>query len=69
MAVDLQEKGMVVLALHPGIVKRGLDPSSHWAEGAVEPDVAARDLWAVCNVKGLAGSGMFWHRTGEELPW
>ncbi|MCJ1243395.1 hypothetical protein MMC30_000592 [Trapelia coarctata] len=69
MAVDLKEKGVVVLMLHPGIVKTGLDPTSHGAEGAVEPELAARELWAVCKAKGMEGTGRFWHRTGEELPW
>ena len=69
MAVDLKEKGVVVLLLHPGIVKTGLDPTSHELEAAVEPEVAAKDLWEVCKSKGMEGSGRFWHRTGEELPW
>jgi len=69
MAVDMKEKGVVVLMLHPGIVKTGLVQTSHSAEGAVEPDVAAWELWAVCKAKGMEGSGKFWHRTGGELPW
>jgi len=60
MAVDVQEKGVVVLMLRPGIVKTGFEASSHGAEGAVE---------AVCEAKGEKDSGRFWHRTGEELPW
>lgn len=69
MAVDMKEKGVVVLMLHPGIVKTGLVQTSHSAEGAVKPDVAAWELWAVCKAKGMEGSGKFWHRTGGELPW
>ncbi|MCJ1402301.1 hypothetical protein MMC11_005521 [Xylographa trunciseda] len=69
MAVDLKGKGVIVLMLHPGIVKTALDPTSHGLEAAVEPDVAARGLWEVCKSKGMEGSGRFWHRTGEELPW
>jgi len=69
MAVDLKDKGVIVLMLHPGIVKTGLDATSHGLETAVEPDVAAKGLWEICKSKGMEGSGRFWHRTGEELPW
>ncbi|MCJ1394797.1 hypothetical protein MMC18_007677 [Xylographa bjoerkii] len=69
MAVDLKDKGVIVLLLHPGIVKTGLDPTSHALEAAVEPEVAAKGLWEVCKSKGIEGSGRFWHRTGEELLW
>ena len=69
MAIDLKNQGVVVLVLHPGIVKTGLDPTSHGLEAAVEPELAAKELWEVCKSKGMEGSGRFWHRTGEELPW
>ena len=69
MAVDLKAKGVIVLILHPGIVKTRLDPTSHELEAAVMPEVAAKELWEVCKSKGMEGSGRFWHRTGEELPW
>ncbi|MCJ1381245.1 hypothetical protein MMC17_004354 [Xylographa soralifera] len=69
MAVDLKDKGVIVLILHPGIVKTGLDPTSHKMDAAVEPEVAAKELWEVCKSKGMEESGRFWHRTGEELPW
>jgi len=36
MAVDLKDKGVVVVILHPGIVRTGLDPETHGVEGAVE---------------------------------
>ncbi|MCJ1284080.1 hypothetical protein MMC26_003411 [Xylographa opegraphella] len=69
MAVDLKDKGVIVLILHPGIVKTGLDPTSHKLEAAVEAGVAAKELWEVCKSKDMEASGKFWHRTGEELPW
>lgn len=74
LAVDLKEKDVPVLVLHPGIVKTELDP--RWkdggdkvAPGAVEPDVAAGELWKNVLGKGMEASGRFWHRSGEELPW
>jgi len=36
MAVDLKDKGVVVVILHPGIVRTGLDPETHGVEGTVE---------------------------------
>lgn len=72
MSVDLKEQGVTVLVLHPGIVKTNLDPRHNEGEdvpGAVEPDEAARGLWDVLSTKGMADTGRFFHRTGEELPW
>ncbi|MCJ1296607.1 hypothetical protein MMC34_008173 [Xylographa carneopallida] len=69
MAMNLTDKGVIVLILHPGIVKTGLDPTSHELEAAVEPEVAANGLWQVCKSKGMEASSRFWHRIGEELPW
>ena len=69
MAVDLKEKGIVVVILHPGIVKTGLDLSSHDLKEAVEPEVAVEGLWNVLRSKGLEDTGRFWHRDGRELEW
>ena len=69
MAVDLKDKGVTVLILHPGIVKTNLDPRSGSIEGAVEPDLAAEGLWNVCKSKRKQDSGTFWHRDGYELLW
>jgi NAD(P)-dependent dehydrogenase (short-subunit alcohol dehydrogenase family) len=74
LAIDLKPKNIPVILLHPGIVKSNLD--ARWKEdgnenvqGAVEPDVAASDLWRVLMGKGLESTGRFYHRSGEELPW
>lgn len=74
LAVDLKDRNIPVFLLHPGIVKTNLDPK--WKEGgnedvkgAVEPEVAASDLWRVLMGKGLESTGKFFHRSGEELPW
>lgn len=70
MSVDLKEKGVAVVLLHPGIVKTGLISGDEWQHAqAVEPDEAARDLWRVLQVKGMGETGRWWHRNGEELPW
>ncbi|KAF3000431.1 hypothetical protein E8E14_004691 [Neopestalotiopsis sp. 37M] len=72
MSVDLGGRGVVVVILHPGIVRTGLDPGSaaHQAGGeAIEPDEAAEKLWKVMRGKGLENTGRFWHREGHELPW
>jgi len=72
LSVDLREDGVVVLVLHPGIVKTDLDPRHKEGAdvpGAVEPDEAARGLWDVLRGKGIECTGKFFHRNGEELPW
>lgn len=72
MAVDLKEKNVSVLILHPGIVKTNLD--KRWKEGqnevpeAVEPEQAASELWRVLMSKGMESTGRFYHTSGEELP-
>lgn len=74
LAIDLKDRNIPVILLHPGIVKSNLD--QRWKDagnedvkGAVEPDVAASDLWRVLMSKGLESTGKFYHRSGEELPW
>ncbi|KAL8827414.1 MAG: hypothetical protein Q9191_003197 [Dirinaria sp. TL-2023a] len=71
MAVDLQEKGVVVVLMHPGFVKTALDTSgkTHKLKEAVEPEEAAVKLWAVFASKSIVDTGKFWHREGQELPW
>lgn len=74
LSIDLRDKNILVILLHPGIVKSNLD--HRWkaggnenVRGAVEPDVAASDLWKVLKSKRLESTGKFFHRNGEELPW
>ncbi|KAJ4983799.1 hypothetical protein SVAN01_10719 [Stagonosporopsis vannaccii] len=74
LAIDLKGRNIPVILLHPGIVKTNLDQK--WKDGgnddvkgAVEPEVAASDLWRVLMSKGLESTGKFFHRSGEELPW
>ena len=69
MAMDLKEKGIPVLLLHPGFVRTGILPSMDGPE-FVNPEEAATKLWInVVKPKGLNETGTFWHREGHELPW
>ena len=72
LSIDLKPKNIIALVLHPGIVKTNMD--RRWNQGgienaqdAVEPGVAASDLWKVLNSKGLERTGKFFHRNGVEL--
>lgn len=71
MAVDLKDKGVVVVLMHPGFVKTALDTSgkTQGMKEAVEPAEAAEKLWRICMGKGIEESGKFWHREGMELDW
>jgi len=69
LAVDLRERNVVVVIMHPGYVKTGLDKSTHQMPEAVEPEEAASKLWRVLMSKRIEESGRFWHREGQELPW
>ena len=70
LAVDLREKNVAVVLLHPGIVKTNMTNGvGDLGSQAVEPEQAAKELWEVLKGKGLEDSGKWWHRNGEELPW
>ncbi|KAF2470667.1 short-chain alcohol dehydrogenase-like protein [Lindgomyces ingoldianus] len=71
LAVDLKDRNVPVVLLHPGIVKTNIFQGQSWEgiQGAVEADQAAAELWRVLMSKGLESTGKWWHRNGEELPW
>ena len=71
MARDLKEKGVMIVLMHPGYVKTGLDKSgkTHRMREAVEPNEAAEKLWKICIRKKIEDTGKFWHREGQELHW
>jgi hypothetical protein len=74
VAVDLKDKNVPMLVLHPGIVKTNLDirwkdGGNAGVQGAVELDPAASELWKSLMNKGLESTGRFYHRSGEDLPW
>lgn len=69
LAVELKDKGVVVVILHPGIVRTALTAGLPEPPGAVNPDEAAGKLYKVLVSKGIEDTGKFWHREGQELPW
>jgi hypothetical protein len=65
---------VLVLILHPGIVKTNLNP--RWKEegksdvqGVAWTEQSASELWKILMSKGLESTGSFHHRSGKELPW
>lgn len=69
MAMDLQDKKIPVLLLHPGFVRSGLLPGSD-GDQFVDPPEAATKLWNnVVKSKGMESTGKFFHREGYDLPW
>jgi len=70
MAVDLKDQGVIVMLLHPGIVRTNILPKETMPADAVEPEEAARKLWEnIVSKKTMDDTGKFWHREGFELPW
>ncbi|KAI2783040.1 short-chain dehydrogenase/reductase family enzyme [Daldinia loculata] len=69
IAVDLRDKGVTVVIMHPGIVKTPMTGMGEGIPEAVWPEEAAEKLWGVVKGKGLEDTGRFWHREGFELPW
>lgn len=72
MAMDLKDKGVTVMLLHPGIVKTNMlvEANMPIIPGAVEPEESARQMWEnVVSKKTIEETGKFWHRDGFELPW
>lgn len=47
MAMDLKDKMVGVVIMHPGFVRTHLDLSTHALCEAVEPNKAAEKLWEV----------------------
>lgn len=69
LALELKDKGVVVVILHPGIVRTNMTLGLEEIPGAIEPVEAASKLYNVLVSKGIDDTGKFWHREGEELPW
>ena len=66
MAADLKGNGVIVVLMHSGIVKTGLDASgaSFKVQEAVETVEVAEKLGSVLMKKGIDDTGRFWHREG-----
>ena len=70
LAMDLKDKGVVVMLLHPGFVRTNILPKDTMPPEAVEADEAATKLWDnIVSKKEMGDTGKFWHREGYELPW
>ena len=69
IAVEVQDKGVIVSMLHPGFTNTNLDPDIAKIPGVVEPEIPAEKLWALLQSKKIEDTGKFWHRDGQELPW
>ncbi len=64
LALDLRERGIAVLLLHPGMV--ATDMTGHSGIPAAQ---SATGLIERIDSLGLAETGTFWHADGEQLPW
>ncbi len=65
LSIDLLDKGITILLLHPGWVKTDMTNQT----GLVDPAVSAKGLIEVMNSKDIKETGTFWHMNGESLPW
>ncbi|KUI56757.1 C-factor [Cytospora mali] len=69
LSLELKDKGVVVVILHPGIVRTNMTLGADDVSGAIDPDEAASKLYKLLVSKGIEDTGKFWHREGYELPW
>lgn len=69
LSLDLKDQGVVVVILHPGIVRTHMTQGAEGVPDAVDPDEAASKLYEVLISKKIEDTGKFWHREGQELPW
>lgn len=65
LAMDLKDRGIAVLLLHPGYVQTEMVGGG----GDISPETAAAQLIARIDELTLAQTGSFRHAKGEELTW
>jgi NAD(P)-dependent dehydrogenase (short-subunit alcohol dehydrogenase family) len=65
LALDLKERGIAVILLHPGYVATEMVGGS----GDISPDASAAQLVERLDELSLAQTGTFRHAKGDELPW
>jgi NAD(P)-dependent dehydrogenase (short-subunit alcohol dehydrogenase family) len=65
LANALRERGIVVLALHPGWVQTEMGGSG----AQISPAVAVEGLLRVIDGAGMDDSGRFFDYTGQPMPW
>ncbi len=64
LARDLQERGIAVALLHPGMVATEMTGGR-----GVSPEQSARGLIQRMDALDISHTGSFWHAEGEQLPW
>lgn len=65
LAIDLKDRGIAVMLLHPGHVATDINGHS----GPVSTEESARGLIPLIDGLTLEKSGTFWNFEGDELPW
>lgn len=65
LAMDLEEQGISVAILHPGLV--GTEMIGGY--GDITPEQAAERLALRIEELNLGNTGTFWHSNGDVLPW
>ena len=65
LSIDLAERGVTVVAFHPGWVQTDMGGP----DAAVTPAESVAGMRAVIEGLGPADSGKFFDYTGEEIPW
>jgi len=65
LALDLKDKGISVVLLHPGFVQTEMVNHA----GDIPPETAAERLMQRIEDLNLDTTGQFFHSNGESLPW
>ena len=65
LSIDLKEKKIIVLAMHPGHVQTDLGGSN----APLLPDESIRGMVKVIDGLSMQDSGKFLSWLGEEIPW
>ena len=65
LAIDLKDRGVAVVILHPGFVRTDMTGGN----GMIGPDESARGLIERIEELKLETTGTFRHMNGDELPW
>ena len=65
LALDLKDRGIAVMLLHPGYVQTEMVGGG----GDISPDMAAAQLAERLDELTLAQTGSFRHAKGDALPW
>ena len=65
LAVELKDRGIAVILLHPGYVRTDMTRG----RGNIDPGPAAQGLLLRIDELTMETTGTFWHAEGYELPW